>query len=68
MMTYSCEKKKKWEIVQFPFSLILLIPTESGRSCFEERHQQMLSGLNYSIVLLDLGMVCVERLRIFKNH
>lgn len=60
-------KKKKWEIVQFPFSLIFLIPTESGNSCFDEGHQPTLSGLNYSIVLFDLGMLCVKTLRIFKN-
>lgn len=50
------------------FSLILLTATESGNSCFDECHEQTWSDLNYSIVLHDVGELCVKRLRIFKSH
>lgn len=58
---HTCTKKKKK--VQFP--LIMLVSTESGNSCFNEHHQQILSNLNYSIALHDLDRLCNKRL---KNH
>lgn len=69
MMTYSCETQQNWEVLQFLFSLIMLILAwkQSGNSCFVECHQQFLSVLNYSVVPHDIGGLCVKRLRIFKN-
>lgn len=61
MLTYLYQKKG--EIVQF--ILIMLVSTESGNSCFNEQHQQILSSLNYSIALHDLDRLCNKRL---KNH
>lgn len=60
--------KKKSEIMQFLFSLILLTVTESGKSRIDKCHEQTLSDLNDSVVLHDLGKLCVKRLRLFKKH
>lgn len=66
-MTYLWGEGGSREIVPFLYSSIL-IPAEFGNSCFDEHHQEMLSGLNYSIVLHEFGMLCAERLGIFKKQ
>lgn len=70
MMTYSCERQQKWEVIRLLFSLLMLIPAWKypGNSCFVECNQQLLLALNYTIVPHDLGRLCVKRLRISENH